>query len=51
MIEDVRGVIIGQHLLQGRLFYDGRPQGAPILAETEVDLRQMAQRLALLSVC
>lgn len=45
MIDDVRGFIIGQSLSQGRLFCDGRAQGGAMSAESEADLRQMAEAL------
>jgi hypothetical protein len=39
--DDVRGVVVGACLIQGRLYYDGRPQGPTFYGETdEVVLEQ-----------
>jgi hypothetical protein len=33
--DDVAGVVIGRYLRRGRVYYQDRPQGPPIFAESE----------------
>lgn len=41
--EEVRGQIIGRYLISGRLYYEDRPQGAMISAETEEEVIAIAE--------
>jgi hypothetical protein len=45
MSEDVRGVIIGSYFYHGQLYYDGRPQGVRLSADTEDALLERACQL------
>jgi hypothetical protein len=44
-IEQVQGTIIGGDHVCGRLYYDGRPQGGQLSADTIEELRSMAKGL------
>jgi hypothetical protein len=45
--EEVNGVIVGRFMMTADLRYEGRRQGAPIYAETEAQVMEIAnERLA-----
>ena len=41
--EEVRGQVIGRYLISGRIYYEDRPQGAMISAETEEEVLAIAE--------
>lgn len=41
--EEVRGQVIGRYLISGRLYYEDRPQGSMISAETEEEIIAIAE--------
>ena len=41
--DETRGQIIGGYSVSGQLYYDGRPQGGIINADTEKDLMAQAK--------
>ena len=41
--EEVRGQVIGRYLISGRIYYEDRPQGAMISAETEEEVIAIAE--------
>lgn len=44
-IEHVQGTIIGGDHVSGRLYYEGRPQGGLLTADTTEELREKARAL------
>jgi hypothetical protein len=42
-VDDVRGQVVGGYWRSGRVYYEDRPQGPMITAETEEEVREIAQ--------
>lgn len=42
--DDVRGVIIGGDYISGRLFYEDRPQGGRVYADSEEELKHILRK-------
>ena len=45
MIEDVNGTVIGEILMIGQVFYDGRPQGPQVYGIDGQEIRENAERV------
>ena len=45
MIEDANGTVIGEVLITGQVFYDGRPQGPQVYGVDMPEVRENAERV------